>query len=269
MAAEQGEGGAVVERDFYGLRYSDLELSAAARLLQERPTEAPFAYIVTPNAQHIVRLWQGDHDFALGYASAWLRLIDSRVLQILAQLLFGRRLPLARGSDLTAALLAAPDTAASAIAVIGGDEALAEALRVRFDLQRLVLHRPPMGLLRDEPAQQACVDFALAQQARYLFLAVGAPQSERIAARIAAAGGAAGVGLCIGSSLHFASGLVPRAPRWMRWAGLEWLHRLVIAPRRHARRIFVESLPLLWLLLQTRLTGRRLIEAEPARRQGA
>lgn len=254
------QGQEVPTRDLHGLAYSDLDLPATLRLLAGRPAAAPFAYLVTPNAQHIVRLSRGDPDFREGYARAWLRLIGSRVLQLLARPLFGRRLPLVRGSDLTAALLEQVIDAEDPITVIGGDAELLRALREGFGLRRLVQYGPPMGLLRDPAAQQACVDFVLAHPARFVFLAVGAPQSERVAAAIAASGRASGVGLCIGSSLHFACGLVPRAPRWMRWAGLEWAFRLLLAPRRHFRRVFGESLPLLWLLLRARLGGRLLRE---------
>lgn len=252
------QGREVPTRDLHGLAYSDLDLPATLRLLAERPAEAPFAYVVTPNAQHIVRLSRGDPDFRAGYAGAWLRLIDSRVLQLLARPLFGRHLPLVRGSDLTAELLEEVIRPDDPITVIGGDAVLLEALHRRFGLSRIAHCEPPMGLLRDPAARRSCVDFVLAHPGRFVFLAVGAPQSERIAAEIGEAGGASGVGLCIGSSLHFACGLVPRAPHWMRWAGLEWAFRLLLAPRRHFRRVFGESLPLLWLLLRARLGGRLL-----------
>jgi exopolysaccharide biosynthesis WecB/TagA/CpsF family protein len=144
--------------------------------------------------------------------------------------------------------------------VIGGDDRLAEMLRRRYGLRRLVLHMPAMGLLRDPAARQACVDFVLAHPARYVFLAVGAPQSEVIAAQIRAAGGT-GIGLCIGSSLHFAVGLVQRAPVWIQWCGLEWAYRLMQSPRGHFRRVFGESVPMVWLLLRARFG-----DPEPLRR---
>jgi N-acetylglucosaminyldiphosphoundecaprenol N-acetyl-beta-D-mannosaminyltransferase len=35
----------------------------------------------------------------------------------------------------------------------------------------------------------------------------------------------------------------------------EWLYRLMQNPRRHARRVFVDSLPVLWIALKARYTG--------------
>ena len=71
----------------------------------------------------------------------------------------------------------------------------------------------------------------LAHPARFVFLAVGSPRQERLAAAIAATGQATGTGLCIGASLDFLAGVQRRAPSWLQRAGLEWLHRLRRRPR--------------------------------------
>lgn len=36
----------------------------------------------------------------------------------------------------------------------------------------------------------------------------------------------------VGAAFDFHAGVTPRAPRWMREHGLEWLHRLIVEPRR-------------------------------------
>ncbi|MDD3445125.1 MAG: hypothetical protein PHS60_06930 [Zavarzinia sp.] len=40
---------------------------------------------------------------------------------------------------------------------------------------------------------------------------------------------------------------------WMQRLTLEWLHRLIIDPRRQVRRIFNDSAPMLWIAVKTRL----------------
>jgi exopolysaccharide biosynthesis WecB/TagA/CpsF family protein len=42
--------------------------------------------------------------------------------------------------------------------------------------------------------------------------------------------------LSVGAAFPFLAGMVPQAPLWMQDAGLEWLFRLVIEPRRLWRR---------------------------------
>lgn len=239
-------------RTFLGLCYTQADMACVLDILQKRPETAPFAYIVTPNAQHLVSLAYRNEAFLAGYRNAWLRLGDSRVVQILARILFKRELPLVRGSDLTARLLDEIIEPADPVCIIGGNNELAVALRDQYALRNVYQHQPPMGVLNNPEALRACADFVANHPARFVFLAIGAPQSELVAAMIRQGGQAKGIGLCIGSSLHFATGLVPRAPKWARNAGLEWAHRLVIAPKAHFRKYVFHSAPILWLMLRAR-----------------
>jgi N-acetylglucosaminyldiphosphoundecaprenol N-acetyl-beta-D-mannosaminyltransferase len=43
------------------------------------------------------------------------------------------------------------------------------------------------------------------------------------------------VGIGVGGAYDYLTGRVPRAPVWMRRAGLEWLHRLIRQPWRVRR----------------------------------
>ncbi len=223
-----------------GVRFDDLDLEGALALLAARDPLAPFAYVVTPNADHLLRLESGDAALRALYDGAWLSLNDSRILRLLARRR-GVRLNLAPGSDLAAALFARVIRPDDAVTVIGGGEAMIAALRARFGLLRLAHHNPPMGFIRNEAAVAAAVAFVQAHPARFVFLCVGSPQQEMLAARIAAAGGAAGVGLCLGAALEFVTGAKARAPIWMQRANLEWLHRLASEPRRLWRRYILEA----------------------------
>jgi len=46
--------------DFLGLRLHDLDAPSAARVIAARDPALPFAYVITPIAQHMVHLAQGD-----------------------------------------------------------------------------------------------------------------------------------------------------------------------------------------------------------------
>ena len=111
-----------------------------------------------------------------------------------------------------------------------------------------------MGFYRNPIDIEHCVDFILAHPARYVFLSVGAPQSETLALRVLARGNATGLALCVGSSLHFVTGVVKRAPAIFRVLHMEAAYRLAQNPRRHARRVFVDSLPVLGIALRIWLT---------------
>ena len=49
------------------------------------------------------------------------------------------------------------------------------------------------------------------------------------------------VGIGVGASLDFVIGRIPRAPRWVSNAGLEWAYRLAREPRRLAHRYLVKD----------------------------
>jgi UDP-N-acetyl-D-mannosaminuronic acid transferase (WecB/TagA/CpsF family) len=126
----------------------------------------------------------------------------------------------------------------------------------RTGITAVAHYDPPLGFDRDPLAMRAAVDFVLAHPARFVFLAVGSPRQEMLAAAICATGRATGVGLCIGASLEFIAGGRPRAPQWMQHAGMEWLHRLIQQPRRMAWRYLIDSPAIFPLLLSERFAAR-------------
>jgi exopolysaccharide biosynthesis WecB/TagA/CpsF family protein len=238
-------GAPLPEREFLGIPFAALDPPSVARLLGERPAADPFVYVATPNAHHLVLLHRRVDGFAFGLSHAWLLLNDSRVLAHIGRLLFGQRLPVVTGSDLTVHLLRDVIRPEDGITVIGGNDQLREQLAAQFGLRRIALYSPPHGFSRDPGELERCIDFVREHPARFVFLACGAPQSEVLAAHLAQAGGATGVGLCIGASLLFATGQIKRAPRIWQALSLEWLYRLLQEPGRLTRRLWRAQLPVL------------------------
>lgn len=231
-----------------GLDFADLDASAAAALVAQQPAGAPFRYVVTPNADHLVRLARHP-ELDAAYAGAWLRLLDSRVVARAARLL-GLAVPaVAPGSDVTALLLAECLKPRERVTIVGLRPARLPELVRRYRLEAVAHYDPPMGFENDSETFRAAIAFVLAHPARFIFLAVGSPRQEMLAAAIEATGQARGVGLCVGASLDFLSGAIPRAPAWMCGAGMEWLHRLASDPHRLAWRYLVQDPAVFGLLL--------------------
>jgi len=67
-----------------------------------------------------------------------------------------------------------------------------------------------------------------------LLVAYGAPQQELWIDRLKDRLGVS-LAMGVGGAFDYLTGRVPRAPAWMRNAGLEWLHRLVRQPWRMRR----------------------------------
>jgi exopolysaccharide biosynthesis WecB/TagA/CpsF family protein len=225
-------------------------------LLRDRPAEAPFMFVSTPNAQHVVRIQRGDARAIAAHDQAWITPCDSRVLIRLASALFGLRLPLVAGSDLTQRLFDDVIDPNEPITVIGGTAELARLLRTQLGLTRLALFDPPYGFYNDPAEMDRAAAFVEEYPARFVFLACGTPQSELLGIHIARRGRATGCGLAIGASLLFLTGQLRRAPRLFQVAGLEWLYRLGQEPRRLWRRLVADQLPVLLIALRFRFSRR-------------
>jgi len=226
-----------------GMEFNNLRLEDILDCLLSRPPGTGFAYIVTPNADHIVRLWRmpGLREV---YLSAKLCLLDSRFIYIVACRLGLSPPNVVTGADLTAGLLERMGEAR--VAVIGMAPEVISALSARYPRLSFLHHEPPMDLLYRPAEFAAARDFAAQAKADFTFLALGSPVQELLAFAIAQHRESTGLGFCIGSALEFAAGTTPRAPVWMQSRGLEWLHRLARDPRRLARRYLLDDPLVLW-----------------------
>ncbi|WP_439634729.1 WecB/TagA/CpsF family glycosyltransferase [Glycocaulis sp.] len=224
---------------FLNSAFDRIGFDTALERIVRRDPERPFAFVVTPNVDHLVRLSRGG-ELAPLYAQAWLTVCDSRVLELIAAF-SGEEVEVTPGSDLTAALFEHAIDPAEPVVVIGGDGDVIQGVTARFGLKDVRWHQPPMGLRTNPAAVAECAAFVAANPARFVFLCVGSPQQEMIAAACIERGDCTGVGLCVGASLDFLSGKTQRAPQWMQNARLEWLHRLMEEPKRMWRRYLVDG----------------------------
>jgi exopolysaccharide biosynthesis WecB/TagA/CpsF family protein len=224
--------------NFLDLQFSGLDLDGALDAISVRASlDLPFAYVATPNVDHVVGLANEPGRRAL-YDNAWLLLNDSRVLKGLARKA-KISLPVASGSDIAERLFDTVIDKHEPVTIIGGDRDSIEELKRVYGLRDVRWHAPPMGLKLKPGAVVRAAAFAAAQPSRFTFICVGAPQQEMIAYAISQHGGAQGVGLCVGAALDFLSGNAKRAPLWMRAMGIEWLHRLASEPGRMWKRYLV------------------------------
>ncbi|MDE1895540.1 MAG: WecB/TagA/CpsF family glycosyltransferase [Rhodospirillales bacterium] len=239
--------------NFFGLSFCELSLPQICETLLGRPANAPFAYVVTPNADHLDRL-RRNPTLRPAYDAALFRLFDSRFLAQFVKLL-GRKPPVVvTGADLTAVLL--PNLAGERVAVVGMEDDAFAALRGRFPHIGFLRHNPPMGLLHNPVAFAEAAHFVASANACFVFFAIGSPVQEILAQEVLRHGKALGLGLCIGAALEFAAGTRRRAPAWMQRAGLEWLHRLCQEPRRLGPRYLLRA-PRVPVLLLAEAVGFR------------
>jgi exopolysaccharide biosynthesis WecB/TagA/CpsF family protein len=245
-----------------GLDFACVDVAGAAAIIAARPADAPFAYVVTPNADHLVRI-DRDRGLRAVYQQAAISLLDSRPISLLARLVGLPAPPVVPGSDLSAFLLTQCLRPGERITIIGLSPSWLPALMSRMNLAPPAHYNPPIGFDHDPAGFAAAVAFVRDHPARLVFLAVGSPRQERLAAAIAATGQATGTGLCIGASLEFLAGARQRAPRLMQLVALEWLYRLAVEPRRMARRYLIDS-PKVLALLRQQCRHARALRSEAA-----
>jgi exopolysaccharide biosynthesis WecB/TagA/CpsF family protein len=240
-----------VERcsEFVGVRFHVRTLDAAADEIMARAGSCKFQYVITPNVQHVVHLHQYERTLEPVFRSAWRILCDSRVLSLLGRLR-RRRIPVVPGSDLTLRLMERANAQGWKVAIVGSDEWECAKLQRMYPNLRIDRHTPPMGFISSEPEVEKCVAFVVRTRAALVFLALGMPRQELLAARIRAHPDARGIGLCIGGSIDFITGKQRRAPVWMQKLALEWLFRLASDPVRLSRRYLIECPRIFYLALR-------------------
>jgi exopolysaccharide biosynthesis WecB/TagA/CpsF family protein len=236
-------------------RFDDYDLESFSAVAAEFGQQR-YGYVVTPNADHLIRLHESTA-FRNLYDSANYVLLDSRFIAKILHVTRGIDLPVCTGSDLTAKLLTERVRGDDRVVLIGGKEAQASQLRERFGLRQLAHFNPPMGFIRDPAAVETCLDFIEAHSPfRYCMLAVGSPQQEVLAQQLQRRGRARGLALCIGASIDFLTGIERRAPLWLQRCGMEWSWRLLQAPARMGKRYLVRGPRVFRLLRRTQVVLR-------------
>ncbi len=225
---------------FAGLRFTPLGVEETVVTLAGRPADAPFVAFVTPNAEHAF-LRRHDALFRDCGDTCWISTNDSRIIGR-AALLAGIDLKFAPGAYVVDRLFRAVIGPDDALTIVGATTEVIDKLKAQFGLTRVAHHIPPMGFINMPDAVAEAVAFVAAHPARFVFIAMGPPQSEKFCQHVIADGRSVGVGLCIGSSINVITGGSDPAPDWMEHSGLVWLYRLVKEPRRLWKRYLVRGM---------------------------
>jgi exopolysaccharide biosynthesis WecB/TagA/CpsF family protein len=229
------------------LEIDDCDLAQAQEIVAAFGSDL-FGYIVTPNVDHVIRLYY-DAKFRALYGQAAYVLLDSRFLANILRLIKRQTFRVCLGSDLTMSVVDKVLKPHEAAVLVGGTAAQAQKLRARFGLTALHHIDPPMGFISDDAAIETCLrNIETVSPFRFCFLAIGSPQQEIIAQKLKERGIARGLALCVGAAVNYITGVEKRAPRWMQRLGFEWLFRLLQNPKRMAKRYLIRG-PVILLLL--------------------
>lgn len=177
----------------------------------------------------------------------WLNLIDGAPIAKQVRRVSGVPCPKLSGSDLIVPVLGDADEHKLSVGVIGGSPDVTPALTTRFEVDwphlRFAGHWTPSREELSSPRGAARIAAQMRDAGTDIVLVcLGKPRQEHWIAEYGAATGA-GVLLAFGAVVDFLAGRVSRAPGWVSDAGMEWAWRLMLEPKRLARRYLVEGPP--------------------------
>jgi N-acetylglucosaminyldiphosphoundecaprenol N-acetyl-beta-D-mannosaminyltransferase len=211
---------------------------AVDRVLQLR-AEPRATLVVTANSDHIVRL-ETDDDLVAAYGDADLAVIDGQPLLWASRLTPSPAPERVSGVDLFTALCEREDPGVR-LFLLGGSEtnnaAAARVLTERYPHVRVVGRNAERLTDRTSPG---IIEQIRISGANVVGVFLGCPKQEVWVHRHRDAL-PPGAYLCLGGTVDIISGSLPRAGKVWRRLGLEWLHRLLLEPRRLWRRYLLDD----------------------------
>jgi len=149
------------------------------------------------------------------------------------------------GSDFVLSLADLAKNKKYRLFLLGGGITVAEraALKLQTDIPDLRV----VGVSSKNPEDaDEVVEMIKKSRADILLVAYGSPKQEIWLSRYLGKTGCK-IGIGVGGTFDFLAEIRPRAPKWVRSFGLEWLHRLINEPKRIFRQMAIPKF--MWLNL--------------------
>jgi N-acetylglucosaminyldiphosphoundecaprenol N-acetyl-beta-D-mannosaminyltransferase len=227
-----------------GIKIDNLTFAQAVEHIISLVHEHRSHYVVTPNADHIVRLRE-DAVFLEVYQGASVTVADG-ITVVLASKLLGHPLKeRVTGSDLLPSLCARAAEHGFSIYLLGAPPGVAQkaADNLKVNNPKLIVagvYSPPLGFEHDPEECQRIIDQINQCKPDIVFVGLGSPKQELWIGKYRDKLNT-GVLLGVGAAIAFTAGTEKRAPLIMQKLGLEWLHRLIQDPRRLAARYWKDT----------------------------
>lgn len=195
---------------------------------------------------HSVVIADRDAQFRAAIDTATIRFCDGVGLSLASLLLNRRRVQRVYGYQFFLALSEAVSTRGAArVFFLGGVDGSIGALIAKYRVEypgvaEIGWHCPPYRAHFDAAEIAALARMVLEFKADVLWVGLGSPKQEIFLQQLMPICGAK-CGAAVGAVFDFYTNRVPHAPRWIRSIGLQWLHRLILEPRRLWRRTFISG----------------------------
>jgi len=213
------------------IKIDELDFKEVMRKITDFCVGKRLRQIVTVNPEFLV-VAQKDEEFKKILNEADLSVPDGFGLKIGAKLSgqkIGERIT---GVDLTWEMAKLASERGWSIFLLGGKEGIAYKTS-----KRLKLIHPRLkiaGTYAGKPDEKGIVEKINSTKPNILLVAFGAPKQDKFIFNNRAKLNAK-VAMGVGGTFDYISEVLPRAPKWMRSLGLEWLYRLIRQPSRIGR----------------------------------
>ncbi len=210
---------------------------ASHLLTHPRDTAQGVGLVVTPNIQH-VDLLRRDQAFRRAYDGAEIVTCDGFPVHYYARLRGCPSPERVTGCDIVSELLADPAALQGQRLFFVADHQTTEAAITAWATRHglaVACHVPPVGFETDAARCRALAEAISAHGTTLLFMGVGAPKSEVFIQEHRDQLPPCWA-LCIGQAVKIALGLTTPPPDLWKRLNLEWAWRIVLEPRRMARR---------------------------------
>lgn len=228
-----------MKEDVLGVKIDDVTIDEVVEVVERWMMGKTKHYIVTPNPE-IVAMAQEDEELKNIINSADLAIPDGAGLKLSGEIVMTTP-----GIDVMEKLVSMCAEKGFTVGFLGGRRDVAkktsECLRKKY--KNLKVTFATGGEVSKGGGGGNLGDLG---KMDLLFVAFGPPKQEKwIAKNLDKLNVKVAMG--VGGAFDFLSGKVPRAPRWMRNSGLEWLFRLIIQPWRIKRQLAL--IKFIWLLV--------------------
>lgn len=203
-----------------GVKIDDVSLGEAVEQIETWLGGKGKHFIVTPNPEFLV-IAQKDKDFKDILNNADLAIPDGVGLK------FSGIKNTVPGTDLMGKLIELAAEKGFTVGLLGGRSGVADILAKRL---KKIYQNISVAFAGSNDNQSKIPPVDL------LFVAFGAPKQEKwIADNLEKV--PAKVMMGVGGAFDYLTGKVPRAPKWVRDLGFEWLFRLIVQPWRIRRQL--------------------------------
>lgn len=191
--------------------------------------------IVTYFNQNSFNEYYTNTEFRDALSSNFKCFIDGMGMSYAIEYLFGKKVDKFNATDLYTTLFDSFFKKGISTFIIGGNYNYAMLQQKLRD--KVILSGYSDGYL-DEQQIEPLIEKIRVSGAKVIGIGMGTPKQELLALRISSALNNSVI-LCVGNFFNFQSGITKRAPKYLINSGFEWIHRLIIEPKKLWKRYLI------------------------------